>query len=202
MSLACSTKPPTVPGPLPASCPRTTSSLLSSAPLSSARLGSALRSPLLVAVALLRLGKITKSCFVREMQLLKSDEIQLKREGSRWVNNATPPFPEYQAAAPCLPPPPDCTRTRTRTRAHTQTSYHVKIQTPTRQRRGNTHMSGERPRQSCCPLKRVCITGIIHAVGANWQKLEEATSNDCNNTNTDPSAGLVQVQLLFILGIR
>lgn len=124
------------------------------------------------------------------MQLLKFDEIQLKREGSRWVNNATPPFPEYQAAAPGLPPPARCAHARarasTRQRAHKQTSSHVKTQTPTRQRRGNMHMSVERPRRSCCPLKQVCITGIIHAVGANWQKLEEATSNDCKQHKHGP----------------
>lgn len=60
------------------------------------------------------------------------------------------------------------------------------------------HMSGERPRRSCCPLKQVCITGIIHAVGANWQKLEKATNNVRNNTNTDPSAGLVQVHCRYL----
>lgn len=35
------------------------------------------------------------------------------------------------------------------------------------------HMSEGLPQWKYCPLKQVCITGIIHAVGAYWQKLEK-----------------------------
>lgn len=144
-----------------------------------------------------------KELLCEGMQLLKFDEIQLKREGSRWVNNTTPPFPEYQAAELCLPPPP-LTHTHTHTtrthkhpqrtatppqRTHTRTNKHY---TMSKYKHSNTHKAARREyahvRRTASVEMLPTQTSVHHwnhsCGGSVLAEVRKATNNNCDNTNT------------------
>lgn len=88
---------------------------------------------------------------------------------------AVPPSPTHTCAhtyahRACLHPYP--------IPAHTNKHY-----TMSKYKHSNTHKTAKQqyahvkglPQWKYCPLKQVCITGIIHAVGECWQKVRKTT---------------------------
>lgn len=111
---------------------------------------------------------------------------------------AVPRISGCRAVPPSLPyPPTPHTHTHTGTyilraplphpSAHTNKHY-----TMSKYKHSNTHKTAIRqyahvkglPQWKYCPLKQVCITGIIHAVGECWQKVRKSNTNNYNNTQT------------------
>lgn len=140
-------------------------------------LPSSFLSPLLVAVVFVRLGKITKSCFVRGCSCWNPTRSSWREKGAG--GSTTPPcrsqnirlqicaslphLNTYILRAP-LPHP------RTHTNKHYTMSKHTN--THKTEMGEYAHVRGL-PQWKYCPLKQVCITGIFQVVGECWQKLEK-----------------------------
>lgn len=120
--------------------------------VSTVHLPSSFLSPLLVAVVFVRLGKITKRCFVRGCSCWNSTRSSWREKGAG--GSTTPPCRSQNIrlqSCASLPPPPTHTHAHTSsehpypTPAHTQTNIipcqNTNTVTPTKQQYSNMHMS-------------------------------------------------------------
>lgn len=149
--------------------------------VSTVHLPSSFLSPLLVAVVFVRLGKITKRCFVRGCSCWNLTRSSWREKAAG--GSTTPPCRSQNIrlqSCASLPHPHTCTHILGAPLPHpsTHTNKHY---TMSKYKHSNTHKTAIRqyahvkglPQWKYCPLTQVCITGIIHTVGECWQKLEK-----------------------------